>query len=84
MMYSVRIEKPAEKALSKLPKSEIEKIRVSILELSLNPRPFGCKKLKGREGYRIRVGNYRIIYEVLDDVLVVIVVTVGNRKEVYK
>jgi len=52
--------------------------------LAENPRPHGYIKLKGRAGYRIRVGNYRIIYNVFDNILTVDVVTVGNRRDVYE
>ena len=54
-----------------------------MLSLESNPRPLGCKKLKGREAYRIRVGNYRIIYEIEDKILKVIVIDVSDRKEIY-
>ena len=49
-----------------------------------NPRPQGCKKLKGRKGYRIRVGYYRVIYEIIDDVLLIDVVDLGHRKDIYE
>ena len=61
MKYAVKFEKPATKSLSKLPIKEIEKIKIEVLKLSDNPRPFGYKKLKGRDAYRIRVGDYRVI-----------------------
>lgn len=51
--------------------------------LAENPRPFGFRNLKGREGYRIRVGNYRIIYDIFDDELVIDVIQLGHRKDVY-
>ena len=57
----------------------------AIYTLELEPRPSGCKKLKGVEGvYRLRVGNYRVIYEVFDQILVVQVIAIGNRKEIYE
>jgi mRNA interferase RelE/StbE len=49
-----------------------------------NPRPHGVKKLKGRDGYRIRVGNYRIIYEVYDDQLIIDIIAIGHRKDIYE
>jgi mRNA interferase RelE/StbE len=52
--------------------------------LAENPRPFGYRKLKGRNGYRIRVGSYRVIYDVFDAVLVVEIIEVGNRKDIYE
>ena len=56
----------------------------SIADLANDPRPPGCKKLKGRPGYRIREGNYRVIYEINDKILTVTVVEAGDRKEVYE
>ena len=49
-----------------------------------NPRPQGYKKLKGRKGYRIRVGNYRVIYEIFDDILLIDVIDLGHRQEIYE
>ena len=55
-----------------------------MLELELDPRPSGCKKLKGRDAYRIRIGDYRVIYEIQDSRLMVTVITIGHRREVYE
>ncbi|MGA0557011.1 type II toxin-antitoxin system RelE family toxin [Larkinella sp. VNQ87] len=55
----------------------------AIKALADNPRPFGCKKLKGRKGYRIRVGDYRVVYEINDGILVVLIIDVGHRREIY-
>jgi mRNA interferase RelE/StbE len=52
--------------------------------LGKNPRPVGYKKLKGRDGYRIRVANYRIIYEIIDQQLIVEVIALGHRKDIYQ
>lgn len=84
MKYTVLIERYALKQILKLDKQVIPVIKTAIASLAENPRPYGCKKLKGEEAYRIRVGNYRIIYEIDDDVILVTVVSVGHRKEVYK
>ncbi|WP_374445698.1 type II toxin-antitoxin system RelE/ParE family toxin [Epilithonimonas sp.] len=82
--YNITLSKKAQKNLDKLP----DKIAVSILEevllLENNPRPFGYKKLKGRDAYRIRVGNYRIIYEIFDKELVIDVINLGHRKDIYE
>ncbi len=61
-----------------------EPIFDAINKLEDNPRPHGVLKLKGRSGYRIRVGDYRIIYEIFDEVLLVDIVELGNRKDVYR
>lgn len=83
--YKVLISKSAEKEIYKLPVKEILKIKDAIFDLADNPRPFGVKKLEGfNDLYRIRKGNYRIMYEIEDNILTVEVLKVGNRKEVYK
>ena len=56
----------------------------AIDKLALVPRPPGCKKLKGRDAYRIRIGEYRVIYEIHDDVLIVLIIRVAHRREAYK
>ena len=83
-MYKVRIEKAVQKALEKINDPFYSKIKNAILKLAENPRPEGYKKLKGRDGYRIRVADYRIIYEIFDNVLLVTVIDLGNRKDIYK
>jgi mRNA interferase RelE/StbE len=68
----------------KLDKKVIQVIKTAIASLANDPRPSGCKKLKGEDAYRIRVGDYRVIYEIEDDKIIVIVVSVGHRKDIYK
>ena len=58
-------------------------IKTTIYSFADNPRPRGYKKLKNRDGYRIRVADYRIIYDIFDDLLVVDVIDLGHRKEIY-
>jgi mRNA interferase RelE/StbE len=70
--------------LDKLPNQVADLILNAISELENNPRPQGFKKLKGRDGYRIRIGNYRIIYKIFENELVIDVITLGHRKDVYK
>ncbi len=53
------------------------------MNLVNNPRPSGCKKLKGKQGYRIRIGNYRVIYEIHDKILTIDIIAIGDRKDVY-
>ena len=84
MKYKVLIERYAQKQIMKLDRKIIPVIKASIIDLSDNPRPYGYKKLKGEEAYRIRVGNYRVIYEINDNTIIVTVVSVGHRKEIYK
>ncbi len=82
--YKVEIKKSALKAMYRFPRRDVKAIFERIEALSENPRPFDCKKLSAREDYRIRYGNYRILYRVQDDILLVCVVKVGHRREVYR
>lgn len=82
--YTVIVTKTAQKQLDKLPVDIGEALLDSMEELAIDPRPPGCKKLKGREGYRIRRGDYRIIYTVADNILIVRVIAVGHRKDIYQ
>ncbi|MDF1558958.1 MAG: type II toxin-antitoxin system RelE/ParE family toxin [Bacteroidales bacterium] len=84
MKYTVLIERYAQKQIMKLDKKVIPVIKTAIPSLADNPRPYGYKKLKGEDAYRIRVGDYRIIYEIDNDKIIVIIVSVGHRKEIYK
>lgn len=81
--YTVYLSKRAKKELDKLSDSNAQPILSAIANLAEDPRPNGCKKLKGRDGYRIRIGNYRVIYEVIDSQLIVDVITLGHRKDIY-
>ncbi len=81
--YKIFISKTAQKALDKLPDSIAENLIKEIALLGDNPRPFGYKKLRGRNGFRIRKGNYRIIYEITDRILTVDVIAIGDRKDIY-
>lgn len=65
-------------------KADRQRIAQRISSLADNPRPPGCQKLSGRERYRIRQGNYRILYTIEDSQLVVFIIRVGHRKEVYR
>jgi mRNA interferase RelE/StbE len=84
MKYNINITRSAQKDLSKLPIKDYEKTIREINNLSDNPRPKGCKKLSGREGWRIRIGDFRVIYNINDSELIVLVIEVGHRREVYK
>ena len=83
-MYKVEIVKSAIKELAKLPKKEAIRITEKISELKGSPRPKGCIKLSGtKDEYRIRMGNYRVLYTIEDDILLVQVFKIGNRKDIY-
>jgi len=82
--YVIRLSNRAEKNLDALPNQVVIKIYESLKKLSVNPRPVGCKKLKNREGYRIRLGDYRAIYTIKENELIILVLTIGHRKDVYE
>ena len=82
-MYKVRIERKARKKLEKISEPYYSKIKFAILDLGHQPRPQGYIKLKGRNGYRIRVADYRVIYEIKDEILLVDVIDLGHRKDIY-
>jgi mRNA interferase RelE/StbE len=84
MHYEVTILRRAQKSLAKIPGIQFDRIKNAILTLADNPRPSGCKKLAGRDGWRIRVGDYRILYEIQDRELIVLVLDIGHRKEIYR
>ena len=85
MEYRVLILPKAQRQIKSLPVQTRRKVSDAIDSLEKNPRPSGVKKLKGAEElYRLRVGDYRIIYAIQDDELLVIVVNAGHRKDVYR
>lgn len=85
MAYSIVFRKSARKQIGQLPEIAVSKITTAIDALADEPRPANCKKMQGVEGtYRIRVGDYRIIYTVNDTVVTVEIVKIGSRQDVYK
>ena len=83
--YSVRIKKSAARELADLPRKDQERVIERIRGLANNPRPPGAEKLAGSDDkFRLRQGNYRILYAIEDDVLMVYVVKIGHRKDVYR
>lgn len=84
MKYKVWILRRAQKELANLPVRSYTRIRNAIRDLSNDPRPRGCLKLKQREGWRIRIGNYRIIYEINNNKQVVTILHIGHRRDVYR
>ena len=81
--YKVFFKKSVEKDFKSIPKKELLRTLDKIESLQGNPRPVGCQKLTGQERYRLRQGNYRIVYSIQDYELTVWVVKVGHRKEIY-
>ncbi len=82
--YRVIFRKSVALDLRRIPNSDLRKILAAIKSLSEEPRPSAIEKLSGQERYRVRQGNYRIIYEINDDEIIVVVVKVGHRKDVYR
>jgi len=84
MRYRVILPKSVQKALNRLPDDTTNRILARLAALETNPRPPDVKKLKGRNGWRIRIGDYRVIYEINDSALQVLVIIAGHRREVYQ
>lgn len=85
MNYRIQVDTSLEKVLKKIPHKDAKKIRDHIRALADTPRPHGVEKLSGEENlYRIRCGDYRIIYSIHDHILLILIVSVGHRKEIYR
>jgi mRNA interferase RelE/StbE len=82
--YKIYFRKSATKELKKLPKLTTQKIIKRIGLLAIDPRPIGCEKLAAQEFYRIRQGNFRIVYSIQDDELTIWVIKISHRKDIYK
>ncbi|MCK4447976.1 MAG: type II toxin-antitoxin system RelE/ParE family toxin [Candidatus Marinimicrobia bacterium] len=84
MTYSIRILRRAQRELSQLPNASYKRVRDVIWLLKDDPSPHGCRKLVGREGWRIRVGNYRVIYEIDEIRHILTILHVGHRRDIYR
>ncbi len=84
MTYRIELRPAAVRALKHIDHKDRDRIRGAIALLGEDPRPPGAQALQGRPGLRVRVGNYRIIYTIQDEVLLVVVVTLGHRSDVYE
>jgi mRNA interferase RelE/StbE len=82
--YKIHIKRTAERELREIPKKDLQRITKKIGALSSDPRPTGCEKLSGQERYRLRQGNYRIVYSIDDESQMVMIVKIGHRREVYR
>ncbi len=84
MAYTIVFVNSAKKEFDKLAKDLQARIKVAIDSLVADSRPNGCKKLKGgKNDYRIRVGDYRIIYKIIDNLLIIEIIAIGHRKDIY-
>lgn len=83
MLYNIVLKKRVLKALHKIDEPYYSNIKKTIYSLKNNPRPIGYLKLKNRSGFRIRIDDYRVIYEIYDDILSVEVLEIGHRRDIY-
>jgi len=84
LSYGLSILRKAQKELGQLSPDTFERIRDAIRGLAQEPRPPGCRKLTGRDGWRIRIGDFRVIYEIDDHRREVVILHVGHRRDVYR
>jgi mRNA interferase RelE/StbE len=84
MPYSLDFSNQALKELEKINEPFYSNIKEAISKLTENPRPNGYKKLSGRDAYRIRIGDYRVIYDIFDTKLIIEIVTLGHLKDIYE
>ena len=83
-MYSIGLQRRARKALAQLPDADAARILTAVRALASTPRPHGCRKLTGRDAWRLSIGVYRVIYEINDDELTITVVDIGHRRDIYR
>ena len=85
LRYKIEVKKPAAKNLKKIPKGDRKHIIDKIDSLAENPPSLDTTKMKGNNPfYKVRVGDYRIVYEIQEDVLLILIVKVGHRKDIYR
>ncbi len=82
--YKILIKKSAAAEIAKIPRKDLEKIVRRVQDLGQFPRPVGCQKLSGKDKYRLRQGDFRIVYSVDDSLRIVEVYKIGNRREIYR
>lgn len=83
-MYSIQITRSAQKELARLPAADRERVLAAVHSLAATPRPRGCKKLEDSDLWRIRIGQYRVVYEIRDKQLIVVIIKLGNRRDIYR
>jgi mRNA interferase RelE/StbE len=84
LTYAIFIERRAQRSLARIAGQDRDRLSSAIRRLADEPRPHGVKKLSGRNVWRVRVGDHRILYEIHDERLVILVVDVGHRREIYR
>jgi mRNA interferase RelE/StbE len=83
-VYEIKVRGQARKQILRIPPPHFQRIQKSIADLAQDPRPVGAKKLSGETGYRVRVGDYRVLYEIDDGTNIVTIYRVKHRREVYR
>jgi mRNA interferase RelE/StbE len=84
MGYSIEFRPSARKTLGELPSSDRSRISKAIQRISENSHGPGCEKLRGTDYWRIRAGDYRVVYSIVESMLIVVVIRIGHRREVYR
>ena len=84
MTYALLIERRAQRSLSRIAAQDRDRISSAIRRLAEEPKPHGVKKLSGRNVWRIRIGDYRILYEIHNERLLILVIDIGHRREIYR
>ena len=84
MAYTIVFTRRAQQAIDRLPPPVAHRIYAAIYALSDNPRPSGCIKLTGQPAWRIRVGDYQVVYDIDDQALVITITNIGHRRDVYR
>ena len=82
--YKIVFKQTVAKDLRPIPNKDVQRILTKIDQLAGNPRPAGSEKLTGEEKYRVRQGNYRILYTIEDEIITITIVKVGHRRDVYR
>jgi len=82
--YRIELRPAAVRALRKLDPQVARRVQAAIALLAENPRPPAARRLRGRPAWRVRVGDYRVIYTIEDDVLLIVIVTLGHRRDIYE
>ena len=82
-MYRIVISAKVWKTLVSVPQKDLNRIKTALFSLANQPRPGGCKKLSGGEAFRIRIGHYRVIYQIDDRARIVFILKAGHRKNIY-
>lgn len=84
MIYEIEFKKSARKEINKLPPEVAKEILKIIYSLATKPRPPHAKKMVGGAGWRLRIGSYRVIYTIEDKLLIIVIIRIGHRKDIYR